>query len=70
MLIFGFICMFVLNFKDEIMFIAWYWLVLIVVLVGYYIYYIKRECRARRRESETLLQVIRRWREKRGNELS
>lgn len=69
MLILGIVCIFMLNYKDEIMFIAWYWLALIMVLVGYYIYHIKCECRARRRESETLLNNIRRWREKTGNEL-
>lgn len=45
------------------MYIAWYWMALIVVMAGYAIYYVRRERRAFRQEREALLEVIRRWRE-------
>lgn len=44
-----------LNFKGKRMFIAWYWIVLIVLLAGGYFLHLKRYCKAFRHDRDALL---------------
>lgn len=46
------------------MYIAWHWIVFIIMLVGIYIYAIKHSCRAYRQDRDALLDIMRRWRER------
>ena len=46
-----------LNFKGKRMFIAWYWIVLIVLVVVGYFCHMKRYCKAFRQDRDALLEI-------------
>ena len=46
-----------LNFKGKRMFIAWYWIVLIVLVVVGYVCHMKRYCKAFRQDRDALMEM-------------
>ena len=46
-----------LNIKGKRMFIAWYWIVLIALVVVGYFLHLKRYCRAFRQDRDALLEA-------------
>lgn len=52
------------------MFIAWYWIVLIVLLVGGYFLHLKRYCKAFRQDRDALLAGRSKLEHRNGEELS
>ena len=50
-------CLVLLNIKGKRMFIAWYWIVLIALVVVGYFLHLKRYCRAFRQDRDALLEA-------------
>ncbi|SFA86458.1 Protein of unknown function [Citrobacter amalonaticus] len=46
-----------LNFKGKRMFIAWYWIVLIVLVIVGYVCHMKRYCKAFRQDRDALMEI-------------